>query len=124
MAAKGSFANTIKFLIRRFEPVFRPVPGHNSAALRVSSIKETLTGDKEKLTQNDGVEKAGKGLISKAGRRETEISLHIAIPVQIKLQQFVSHLNYKYYSNYLFHYCNLQHQQAMSKNRKDVFKIQ
>jgi hypothetical protein len=60
MAAKGSFANTIKFLIRRFEPVFRPVPGHNSVALRVSSIKETLTGDKEKLKQNDGVESAAR----------------------------------------------------------------
>jgi hypothetical protein len=97
------------------------VPGHNSVALRVSSIKETLTGDKEKLKQNDGVEKAGKGLIGKAGRRETEIALHIAIPVQIKLQQFVSHLNYRYYSIYLFHYCNLQHQKMMPRNRTDVF---
>ena len=79
MMAKGSFAITVKFLNRSFEPVFRPVPGQNSVAMRVSSIKETLTGDKEKLKQNAGLEvpprkKAGNGPLRKAGRREREIN--------------------------------------------------
>jgi hypothetical protein len=98
MMAKGSFASTIKILNRSFEPVFRPVPGQNSVAMRVSSIKETLTGDKEKLKQNMGLKtqprkKGRQGTTPKSrGKRKGDyftVMLHIAILLRMKLQHFI-----------------------------------
>jgi hypothetical protein len=76
------------------------VPGHNSVALRVSSIKETLTGDKEKLKQNAGLKtppgKKGRQWTTPKSREKRKedyftVMLHIAILVQMKLQHFISH---------------------------------